>query len=120
MPYFCSELSGSESRCEEVVIGSAMLRWRNHTPFETRPARRLRRRDVLGKAFVEPHDLSVVSKMTFEPQIDGSVLGAQLAVLGMSCGLAAYWWLVVVPSERATLAREKRKGDVGVYLEVGL
>ena len=97
-----------------------MLQWRNLRRSENLPARHYRRRVIVSKALVEPHDLSVVSKMTFEPQMDGSVLGAQLAVVGMSCGLAAYWWLVVVPSERAALAREKRKGDVGVYLEVAL
>jgi hypothetical protein len=67
---------------------------------------------------LEPHDVvSVVGKMTFEPQMDYSVFGAQLTVVGMSCGLAAYWWFVIVPSERASLARRKR-GVLGAYLEV--
>jgi hypothetical protein len=34
-------------------------------------------------------------------------------------GLGGYWWLVIVPSERAALAREKRRGALGEYLKVG-
>lgn len=34
----------------------------------------------------------------------------QLAVLATTVGTAAYWWLVLVPSERVSLAKNKRKG----------
>lgn len=52
----------------------------------------------------------------FEPQMDTSVLYAQLFILVIMLGMAAYWWLVLVPSERQTLAKAKRKGAVGDYL----
>lgn len=56
----------------------------------------------------------------FEPQLDPTAAAAQLAVLGTVAAAAAYWWLVVVPSERGSLARDKRKGAVGQYLQVRL
>lgn len=54
----------------------------------------------------------------FVPQaVDASVVQSQLAVIGASVGLAAYWWYVLVPSERGALSREKRKGELRAYLE---
>ena len=36
-------------------------------------------------------------------------LGTTLAVLGSTGGVLAYWWLVLVPSERRDLAKNKNK-----------
>jgi hypothetical protein len=44
-------------------------------------------------------------------------LGTILVILGTPAGLAAYWWLVLVPSERRSLAKSKRKGALNTYLE---
>lgn len=52
----------------------------------------------------------------FEPHIDGSVAAAQAVVVGLTIGVAAYWWYAVVPSARRTLAKEKRAGFVRDYL----
>jgi len=59
---------------------------------------------------------SGIPPMVFEPQVDPVAAAAQLSVLAASVGLAAYWWNVVVPSERASLAKAKRRGGVGEYL----
>lgn len=56
-------------------------------------------------------------KPRFEPRADPAVLGSQLVVLGATVGAGAYWWYVVVPSERASLARSKRRGSVREYLQ---
>jgi hypothetical protein len=45
--------------------------------------------------------------MTFEAQ--APPLGTSLAVLGSTGGVLAYWWLVLVPSERRDLAKNKNK-----------
>ena len=42
---------------------------------------------------------------------------SQLLVLASTVGAGAYWWFVVVPSERAALGREKRKGELRSYLD---
>lgn len=67
---------------------------------------------ALEQATASPISASAV----FEPHMDPAVLAAQLAVLLVSAMAAMYWWLVVVPSERAALARSKRRGGVGEYL----
>ncbi|GIL62859.1 hypothetical protein Vafri_17077 [Volvox africanus] len=55
---------------------------------------------------------------TFEPQIpDTGVLAAQGLVLAVTIAAAGYWWLVVVPSERAALGRSKRLGPLNTYLQ---
>jgi hypothetical protein len=55
---------------------------------------------------------------SFEPQLpDASVLAAQGLVLALTVAAAGYWWLVVVPSERAALGRSKRLGALNSYLE---
>jgi hypothetical protein len=59
---------------------------------------------------------AAMQHQSFEPRIDGGVLTAQLLVLGATVGAAAYWWLALVPSARRTLAREKRTGALGSYL----
>lgn len=53
----------------------------------------------------------------FEPHLDPAAATAQLSVLAATVGVGAYWWFVVVPSERQALAKEKRKGDLRGYLE---
>jgi hypothetical protein len=58
-----------------------------------------------------------ISGYEFEPHVDAAVLASQLVVASSSLGLGTYWWFVVVPSERAALAKAKRKGDVGQYLK---
>ncbi|GAX82054.1 hypothetical protein CEUSTIGMA_g9482.t1 [Chlamydomonas eustigma] len=60
---------------------------------------------------------SSLSGYEFEPHVDAAVLASQLVVASSSLGLGAYWWFVVVPSERAALAKAKRKGGVGEYLK---
>ncbi|GLC41953.1 hypothetical protein PLESTF_000104100 [Pleodorina starrii] len=53
----------------------------------------------------------------FEPQLpDAGVLAAQGLVLALTVAAAGYWWLVVVPSERAALGRSKRLGPLDNYL----
>ena len=44
---------------------------------------------------------------TFEAQ--PPPLGTSVAVLGSTAGVIAYWWLVLVPSERRDLAKNKNK-----------
>lgn len=60
---------------------------------------------------------AATAPVTFEPRLDAGVLATQAVVLALCASAAAYWWLVVVPSERAALARSKRRGEVGSYLE---
>ena len=43
-------------------------------------------------------------------------LGTVVVLLGAPAGLAAYWWGVLVPSERRSLSLEKRKGGLNAYL----
>ena len=40
----------------------------------------------------------------------------QLAVLASVSLVGGYWWLVLVPSERRSLAKSKRRGEVNEYL----
>ncbi len=56
------------------------------------------------------------STATFEPQMDPTAA----VPLVLTLGLLGYWWFVLVPSERAALAKEKRRGAVGEYLQVSL
>lgn len=51
---------------------------------------------------------------TFEAQ--APPLGTTIAVLGSTAGVLAYWWLVLVPSERRDLAKNKNKGGLNDYL----
>ena len=44
---------------------------------------------------------------TFEAQ--APPLGTTIAVLGSTAGVLAYWWLVLVPSDRRDLAKNKNK-----------
>ncbi|KAG2496872.1 hypothetical protein HYH03_005272 [Edaphochlamys debaryana] len=54
----------------------------------------------------------------FTPQPpEPSVLIAQGVVLLSTVTAGAYWWLVVVPSERAALGRSKRMGAMASYLQ---
>ncbi|PNH06813.1 hypothetical protein TSOC_006796 [Tetrabaena socialis] len=56
--------------------------------------------------------------LIFEPQLpDASILAAQSLVLVLTLVAAGYWWLVVVPSERAAVGRSKRLGTLATYLE---
>jgi hypothetical protein len=58
-----------------------------------------------------------VDATTFEPRIDPAVLASQLVVLATTAAAGCYWWLVVVPSERGSLARSKRRGPLNEYLD---
>ncbi|EFJ43316.1 hypothetical protein VOLCADRAFT_96592 [Volvox carteri f. nagariensis] len=61
---------------------------------------------------------SLAPGTTFDPQLpDTSVLAAQGFVLALTAVAAGYWWLVVVPSERAALGRSKRLGPLNTYLQ---
>lgn len=53
----------------------------------------------------------------FEPRIDTSALVSESITILVIGASAAYWWLVIVPSERAALASSKRSGPVRKYLE---
>jgi len=44
-------------------------------------------------------------------------LGTSVAVLGSTAGVMGYWWLVLVPSERRDLAKNKNKGGLNDYLD---
>jgi len=44
-------------------------------------------------------------------------LGPTLALFLSTVGPAAYWWLVLVPSERRDLAKNKNKGGLNEYLD---
>ena len=50
---------------------------------------------------------AVAAGTTFEAQ--APPIGTSLAVLGSTGGVLAYWWLVLVPSERRDLAKNKNK-----------
>ena len=80
-----------------ALKSSAQHRWSSRGTAATRlpPARRPLRTAAVG----------------FQPQMDPSVAAAQLAVLATTLGTAGYWWLVLVPSERVSLAKNKRKGE---------
>ena len=77
---------------------------------DSRPLAHNRQRSKWTKTSVA----EVTAAMTFEPRIDGSAA----SVLTACMGLGGYWWFVLVPSERAALAKEKRKGALGEYLKV--
>ena len=52
--------------------------------------------------------------VVFEAQApDPSVFVA----LGAAMGITGYWWMVLVPSERKGLGREKYKGDTSGFLD---
>ena len=53
------------------------------------------------------------AKGKFEPRVDTTALVPLVAVTGS----ALYWWLVIVPSERASLSSSKRQGPLREYLE---
>ena len=55
------------------------------------------------------------ASMTFEAQ--PPPLGTSVAVLGSTAGVIGYWWLVLVPSERRDLAKNKNKGGLNEYLD---
>lgn len=44
------------------------------------------------------------------------MLAAQVLVLLLTAGAGAYWWYVVVPTERAAVGRSKRLGALNNYL----
>lgn len=55
---------------------------------------------------------------TFEPVLpETEVLAAQGLVLALTITAAIYWWLVVVPTERASLGRSKRMGPLDNYMQ---
>ena len=56
---------------------------------------------------------SIETKTKFDPQFDPS----SLVPLGTVTASALYWWLVIVPSERAALSTSKRRGPLREYLE---
>ena len=110
--------NGSDILMIGSMLGSRLGGRRMPTQYScVRRCHRYRRLQSAARALVplspEQHTVEVVRR-TFEPHVDGS----SLVVLGVFAGLAAYWWLVLVPSERASLAREKRRGAVGQYLQV--
>lgn len=53
--------------------------------------------------------------MVFEPQAPPM---ATIVSMVSIFGLAGYWWLVFVPSERRDLAANKNKGGLNGYLDV--
>ncbi len=51
-------------------------------------------------------------------RFDPSTQGGALVALFLTLAAGAYWWVVLVPGEKAILAHEKRQGQLGAYLEV--
>lgn len=83
---------------------------------------RVRMRRILiaaGPARCSPIPLarSQASTAQFEPRFDASAAASMGIVLLSVAASAAYWWGVVVPSERASLGRSKRRGAVKAYLD---
>ena len=56
-----------------------------------------------------------VKAVVFEPVAPN--LAQTSVVLMSTVGLASYWWLIFVPSERRDLAKNKNKGGLNTYLE---
>lgn len=56
----------------------------------------------------------VATGTVFEPQ--APPMGSIVSIIGI-LSLAAYWWLVFVPSERRDLAANKNKGGLNSYLD---
>lgn len=67
--------------------------------------RQMRMTDV--SAALELATAALAAGTTFEAQ--APPIGTSLAVLGSTAGVIAYWWLVLVPSERRDLAKNKNK-----------
>jgi hypothetical protein len=88
---------------------SAAPRTLRHAPLR-HSAPRPRTSPPQRRALTPP--LRVVNE-AYEARVDP----AQLAVLASTFGLGAYWWFVVVPSERQALAKAKRTGAVREYIE---
>ena len=59
------------------------------------------------------HHMSITA-VVFEPVAPN--LAQTSVVLLSTVGLASYWWLVFVPSERRDLAKNKNKGGLNAYL----
>jgi hypothetical protein len=55
-----------------------------------------------------------ITAVVFEPVAPN--LAQTAVVLLSTVGLASYWWLVFVPSERRDLAKNKNKGGLNAYL----
>jgi len=83
-------------------------------PATPSPARLLPRRQCSSGALQLQADMPALflaaaaqARATFEAQ--PPPFGTTLAVLGSTGGVLAYWWLVLVPSERRDLAKAKNK-----------
>eukprot|EP00471_Norrisiella_sphaerica_P013365 CAMPEP_0184493536 /NCGR_PEP_ID=MMETSP0113_2-20130426/26237_1 /TAXON_ID=91329 /ORGANISM="Norrisiella sphaerica, Strain BC52" /LENGTH=266 /DNA_ID=CAMNT_0026878829 /DNA_START=62 /DNA_END=861 /DNA_ORIENTATION=- len=50
------------------------------------------------------------------PQVDQSILQQQLIMLTTIGAVGGYWWLVLVPSERGRLSKNKKSGEISEYL----
>ena len=69
---------------------------------------------------VAPRAFSAVDPIaaTYVPTpIDPAVLRDELVVLGAIGATTAYWWLVLVPSARVALAKNKKSGELRAYLD---
>ena len=69
---------------------------------------------------VAPRAFSAVDPIaaTYVPTpIDPAVLRDELVVLGAIAATTAYWWLVLVPSARVALAKNKKSGKLRAYLD---
>lgn len=93
-----------EKEGNDAVRHSASVR-----SLSARPRRRAGR---VHLAALPPEALDTA---VFEARAPDASVWAALAVASVAPG--CYWWLVVVPSERRKLAREKRGGGVNEYLE---
>ncbi len=68
-----------------------------------------------GRVDAAPRVRSVAA---FDPQGPGAAqLASSMVVLSSTLVTGFYWWLVVVPSERQRLGRDKRRGEVKEYLD---
>jgi len=86
-----------------------------HPPARHVRARALPVHEVASVA--EAATAVAAAPLQFEARADPAALGSMAAVLALTGTCGAYWWLVVVPSERAAVGRSKRRGEIGQYLE---
>ncbi|KAF5836995.1 hypothetical protein DUNSADRAFT_4968 [Dunaliella salina] len=69
------------------------------------------------RAILPPARQRCKPPQAFEPHIGGPQLASASVVIASTVITGMYWWMVVVPSERATLAKSKRRGTMRQYLQ---
>ena len=94
---------------------------RRHRHHHRRPPRRARALSrALSRVVAAPRAISAVDPIAaaYVPTpIDPALLRDELVVLGAIGAMTAYWWLVLVPSARVRLAKNKKSGELRAYLD---